>query len=200
MPVYILLFKGFSWRTLPHGPPLPRIKQGFSRDMQHGALWRSNEKIKQSLQKVFLFCMVHHAERDRNMQLAVWQQFVTWRRNIQWCDQRTAQHLKESSSELFSTHLLFSLSLSPFPVSSLSSFLAPFLISSFPFLLISPILSHLPCVHSVKPLFYIFSSLLRANPNMGTQLQRLEPQCCRKNRSNNKHRNILLNSNMFLNI
>jgi len=34
---------------------------------------------------------------------------------------------------------------------------------------------------------------------MGTQLQRLKPQCCWKKRNNNGHRDILLKRNMLLN-
>lgn len=143
--------------------------------------------------------MDHHAESDRNMQLAVWQQFVTWRRNIQLCDQRTAQHLKESDFELFSTHLCFNLSLFS------SHFFCLFLSCSYSSLLLPlfiNLLSLPTCPVSIQLNFFstFFTSLLRDSPNMGTQLQRLEPQCCWKNKSNNGHRNILLNRNTLLNI
>lgn len=90
------------------------------------------------------------------MQPGMWQQFVTWWRNIQRYDQRTAQLLKERCFEISSSHLLFSWSLIPNSASSVSSFPAPFLKSSFSFVLISPIPSHLPCVQSVSLHFFIF--------------------------------------------
>lgn len=101
------------------------------------------------------------------MQLAAWQQFVVWQRNIQQCDQRTAQLLQVNGFELFSAHLLFSLSLFPSPVPSVSPFPPPCLISSFHFLLIYSIPPYLPCAQSVKPLFQNFSSLGRADCKHG---------------------------------
>lgn len=54
--------------------------------------------------------MGHRAE-GQNQVAGSLAEFVLWQRNVQHCDQRTAWLLKESGFELFSTHLLFSLSL-----------------------------------------------------------------------------------------
>lgn len=65
--------KGF-----PIGPCLMSLLfRGSSRDSdrQHSALKHLKEKISKYLQKVVIFCVGHHAERDRKMHLVVWQQY-----------------------------------------------------------------------------------------------------------------------------
>lgn len=125
---------------------------GSSRDSdrQHSALKHLKEKISKCLQKVVIFCVGHHDERDRIMHLVVWQQYpAVWSKSC-----------SASKGECFWGILILFFRFSLFL--SLGSSVFFFFFSILLLLLLSliiflPIPSHLLCIHSVKVVFSISS-------------------------------------------